>query len=143
MTRQKHTIADKDLVIIGESANINYFLNTPLSPDSAAGVTNKQGNKKACTRRRYSGDPSPSNVSAHAYEYMVDPGRIDLQTLPGKSFILDDGTEKRQFTFQGTVMDLHAFLAGDAAMEFKLYTSGAPYVIAAAEESGALTTKTR
>ena len=137
MAKAKHSIDGSNLAIIGETANINYFLNTPLTPDSVDGVVNKQGNKKAHTRRRYVGDPAPSNVSAHSYEFMYDPGRIDLQTLPGRSFILDDGTEKRQFTFVGDVTDLHAFLVGEAKTDMKLYTSGPPYQISAAEAQGA------
>ena len=142
MTKQKHSIAGKNLAIIGETTNINYFLKTSLEPDSATGVVNKTATKKQHTRRKYVGDPAPSTVTSHTVEFMYDPGRIDLQTLPGKSFILDDGVEKRQFTFVGDVMDLHAFLVGDAKMDLKLYTTGAPYVIAAAS-SQAAQTKTR
>jgi len=131
MTRVKHSIDGLNLAIIAETDNINYFLKTTLEPDSAEGVVNKQGNKKAHSRRKYVGDPAPSSVSSHSYEYMYDPGRIDLQTLPGKPFILDDGVEKRQMTFVGDVMDLHSFISGDAKMDLKLYTSGPPYVITA------------
>jgi len=60
---------------------------------------------------------------------MVDPGRKVGNALPGSPFILDDGTEKRQFTFTGNVVDLHAFLMSDVKEETKLYTTGAPYVI--------------
>ena len=137
MTRAKHTVGDGPLFIIAETANINYFLKTPLTPDSVDGVVNKQGRKKAHTRRRYKGDPAPSNVPEHSYEFMVDPGRIDLQTLPGKPFVLDDGTEKRQFTYVGDVMDLHAWLVGDAKMDMKLYTVGPPYLIKAVGEGNA------
>ena len=132
MTKQKHSVGDNGLAIIGETTNINYFLKTALTPDSSTGVVNKTSTKKAHTRRKYVGDVSPSNVSGHSYEFMYDPGRIDLQTLPGKSFILDDGIEKRQFTFVGDVMDLHSLFVGDAKMDLKLYTTGAPYVIKAA-----------
>ena len=132
MTKQKHSIGENGLAIIGETTNINYFVKTALTPDSSTGVVNKSGTKKAHTRRKYVGDPAPSNVASHEYEFMYDPGRIDLQTLPGNSFILDDGVEKRQFTFVGDVMDLHAYFVGEAKMELKLYTTGAPYVIAAA-----------
>jgi hypothetical protein len=41
------------------------------------------------------------------------PGRKVGNALPGEPFILDDGTEKRQFTFAGNVVDLHAFLTSD------------------------------
>lgn len=135
MTKQKHSIEGKNLAIIAETTNINYFLKTTLVPDSATGVVNKTATKKQHTRRKYVGDPAPSTVTAHSVEFMYDPGRIDLQTLPGKSFILDDGVEKRQFTFVGDVMDLHSFLVGDAKMDLKLYTTGAPYVIAASSAS--------
>ena len=142
MAKAKHSITGSNLAIIGETDNINYFLKTELTPDSVDGVVNKQGNKKAHTRRRYVGDPAPSNVSAHSYEFMYDPGRIDLQTLPGKPFILDDGVEKRQFTFVGDVKDLHAFIGGDAKSDMKLYTVGPPYLIKATG-GGQASTKAR
>ena len=138
MTKKKHSVPDKDLAIIGETANINYYLKTPLTPDSETSVVNATTTKKAHSRRKYVGDPAPSSVASHSVEYMVDPGRIDLQTLPGRPFVLDDGTEKRQLTYVGDVMDLHAFLVGNAKMELKLYTSGPPYVIKAAGEAVAV-----
>ena len=114
-------------------ANFNYFVTTPLTPDSAGSVVNKQASVKAHTRRKYVGDPAPSNVSASTREFMVDPGRKVGNALPGFSFILDDGTEKRQFTLQGDVMDLHAYLVGELKAETKLYTQGARYVITPSE----------
>ena len=135
MTRKKHTADGQNIAIIGETANINYFLTTPLTPDSETAVVNKTSTKKAHTRRKYVNDPAPSNVVQHSYEFMYDPGRIDLQTLPGFPFILDDGIEKRQFSCVGDVMDLHAFFVGNAKMDLKLYTSGPPYVIKAAAEA--------
>ena len=132
MTRKKHTDDTTGISIIGETANINFFLLSPMTPDSATDVINKTSTKKAHTRRKYKGDTAPSNVSQHSYEFMVDPGRIDLQTLPGDSFVLKASGETRQFTFVGDVMDLHAFLVSNAKYETKLYTQGPPYVIAAA-----------
>ena len=101
MTTKKFSPAGFDLAIYGEEANINYFLTTPLVPDSQEGIVNKTSNVKAHTRRRYVGDTTPSNVSGGDRVYMYDPGRIRLNVLPGDPFILDDGTEKRQFTFTG------------------------------------------
>lgn len=109
--------------------NFNYFVTTPVTPDSTEAVVNKQTTVKAHTRRKYVGDPAPSNVSAATREFMVDPGRKVGNALPGFSFILDDGTEKRQFTLQGDVMDLHAYLVTELNAETKLYTQGARYVI--------------
>ena len=129
MTIQSFTIDDASLVIWAEPANLNYFLKTELTPDAAAGVVNKTATVKSHTRRQYPGDIITMNVSGHNRDYMIDPGRKVGNALPGSPFILDDGTEKRQFTFTGNVVDLHAFLIGDVSNETKLYTTGARYVI--------------
>ena len=116
--------------------NFNYFVTTPLTPDSDGGIVNSQSNVKAHTRRQYAGDLITMNVAAHTREYMIDPGRKVGSALPGFSFILDDGTEKRQFTLEGNVMDLHAYLVTELKKETKLYTQGARYVVTPAGESG-------
>lgn len=142
MTKEKFSIAGKDLAIIGEAPNINYFLKTELTGDSVAGIVNKTTQRKESKVRRYVGDPTPWTRPSGEVQFMYDPGRIDLQTLPGKPFILDDGVEKRQFSYVGDVKDLHAFLVGDAAMDLKVYTVGPPYQIKAAGEA-ALANKSR
>lgn len=129
MTIQKFTIEGFELTIWAEPANINYFLTTQLTPDAAAGATNSESTVKAHSRRQYPGDIITMNVSAHQRVFMQDPGRKVGAALPGKPFILDDGTEKRQFTMTGNVVDLHAFLLSDVKNETKLYTTGARYVI--------------
>ena len=129
MTIQKFSPVDAKIDIFAEAANINYFLSTELTPASEGAVVNKTATVKAHTRRQYVGDTTPVNISGGERTYMYDPGRKVGNALPGQPFILDDGTEKRQFTFTGNVVDLHAFLIGDAKMEFKLYTTGARYVI--------------
>jgi len=131
MAIQKHVYDANGNGIYGETANINYFLNTPLSPASAEGVTNKTANVSAFTRRRYPGDPEPSNVSASTREFLYDPGRRNGNATPGSPFILDDGVEKRSFTFTGPFTDLHAFLVGDAKMDFRVFSPSASYEITA------------
>ena len=128
-TIQKCTPAGQDFSIWCITENFNYFVKTDVTPDSADSVVNKQTQVKAHTRRKYVGDPAPSNVAQSSREFMVDPGRKVGNALPGTSFILDDGTEKRQFTLQGDVMDLHAYLVTELNAETKLYTQGARYVI--------------
>ena len=129
MTTQKFAPEGFDLAIYAEEANINYFLTTPLTPASVGAVVSKTATVKASTRRQYVGDPTPVNVSGGERVYMYDPGRKVGNALPGEPFILDDGTEKRQMTFSGNVVDLHAFLLSDVKEETKLYTTGARYVI--------------
>ena len=129
MTIQKFAPDGFVLAIYAEEANINYFLTTPLEPASVGSVVSKTAVVKAHTRRQYVGDPTPVNVSGGDRVFMYDPGRKVGNALPGEPFILDDGTEKRQMTFTGNVVDLHAFLLSDVKEETKLYTTGARYVI--------------
>lgn len=132
----KMTPDGEDFSIYGVPANINYFISATLTPDTEEGVVNKQVTVKSHTRRRYTGDINGPTVSAHQREYMYDPGRKVGNALPGFSFLLDDGIEKRQFTLSGNVIDLHSYLVGQVKNETKLYTQGARYVIAAASPPG-------
>ncbi len=133
MTIQKHVFDASGNGIYAETANINYFLKTPLAPASAEGAQNKTANVSAFSRRRYPGDPEPSNVSASTREFLYDPGRRNGNATPGSPFILDDGVEKRSFTFTGPFTDLHAFLVGDAKMDFRVFSPSASYDITAVE----------
>ena len=136
MSIQKHVYDAEGNAIYGETANINYFLKTELLPASAAGATNKTANVSAFTRRRYPGDSEPSNVSASTRVFLYDPGRRNGNATPGAPFILDDGVEKRSFTFTGPFTDLHAFLVGDAKMDFRVFSPSASYDITAVEGGG-------
>ena len=129
MTIQKHEVDGFELAIWAETANINFFLSTPLTPVSVDGVINKQTTVKAHTRRQYPRDPSEINVSSSERTFMYDPGRKNGNSLPGKPFILVAGDEKRQFTFTGNVIDLHSFLTGNVKEETRFYSPGASYVI--------------
>ena len=137
MTIQKFTVGTSDTSIWAEAANLNYFLKTPLVPDAATGVVNKQSAVKAHSRRRYPGDPNPINVSSHQRSFMVDPGAKFSRGLPGKPFrVVGDpgmpGEEIRQFTFQGDWADVHAMFVADAKMLVQLYSGRGRYTVAAA-----------
>ena len=127
----------EELVIEAPAAeNLNYFLNTPLTPATSAGVVTKQVTVKSYQRRSFPGDANPSTVAASAREFMYDAGMKSGNALGGYTFALvsDAGLpaeEKRQFTLvRGRMMDLHSFLASDAKMQIYLYgRSGARYVI--------------
>ena len=129
MTIQKFLPEGFELAIYAEEANLNYYLNTPITPAGEGTVVNKTATVKAHTRRQYVGDPTPVNVSGGERIFMYDPGRKVGNALPGEPFILDDGVEKRQMTFAGNVVDLHAFFISDMKAKTKLYTTGARYVI--------------
>jgi hypothetical protein len=123
------------LFIWAETPNINYYLKTNLVPATLEGVVNKQVSVGSHPRRQYPGDPTPINVAGSAREYLYDPGSRSGAALPGKNFILisDYGLpmeEKRQFTYQGRFVDLHAFLTANVDKQVYLYSpSGKRYII--------------
>jgi len=135
-----HTVEVPDgqpVTIYAEPANINYFINGDLTPDTVDGVTNEQTSVSAHSRQQYPGDLTPSNVASSQREYLVDPSRKSGNGLPGRAFVLaaldGDGqvVEKRQFTYKGRWIDLHAFLSAEASMDMFAYNStGARYTIA-------------
>jgi hypothetical protein len=130
MSIQKHLYNAAGDAIFAETANINYFLKTPLAPASEGSVVNKTSSVKQHTRRQYPGDMTPANIPVTTREYLYDPGRRNGSATPGNPFILDDGVEKRSFTFTGSFLDLHTFIVSDAAMDLRLYSPSASYDIA-------------
>ena len=131
MTIERHTLVDgQPEAIYAETANINYFLNTELTADSVDGVVNVNQSVKQHSRRAYVGS-STSTVSSHSRTVIYDPGRRNGTATPGQQMILDDGTERRQFTYVGSWTRVHAFLVGDAKMDLMAYSAGARYNITA------------
>ena len=138
----KHTVPDTDSAIWAETDNINYFLSTSLTPDSAGSVTNVQVSRPGHTRRQYPGDTSLVQVSQNTATVIQDPGRKSGNAVPGKPFVVDDGIEKRQFRYTGDWTDVHALFVGDVANETRLYSAtGTRYIIAAVSQG--LTTKAK
>ena len=133
---QKHTLPSNKAAIYGETANINYFLNTALEADSTEGVINVSSTVKAHQRRKYKGDSTPSSVAGHNRVSMYDPGRRNGAATPGRNMLLSDGTERRAFTYVGPWVEIHAFLVGEAKMDLMAYSESARYDIKAAEEQG-------
>ena len=144
MAIEKHTYDANGNAIYAETANINYFLTTPLEPDAASGAEERTKNIPQRTVRHYVGDDDPFTVPAQTgVRYLYDPGRKNSNATPGKKFMLDDGVEKRQFTYTGSFVDLHAFILGDASQDVTLFSEGAWYEIktAAVEAVQAATRK--
>ena len=130
------TIPAQELVVVGHSwniwaipANFNYFVDTALVPAENAGSEERTASKSSHTRRRYVNDDAPINVGAHSYTYLYDPGRKVGAALPGYSFILDDGIQKRQFTTNAPVTSLYGYLLADLSNKTALYTQGARYIL--------------
>ena len=132
MAIQKHTLPDSTSAIWAETDNLNYFSSLSISPDSSEGVTNKQAQVEGKPRRAYPGDQNPAGVSSHPRTYMVDPGRKSGNAVPGRPFVISDGTEKRQMRYTGRFMDVHAFFVGNVTVDTTLWSpTGTRYVISA------------
>lgn len=138
-----HTVevaGGQELILYGETANLNYFLVATLTPDTADGPTVSQSPVGGMSRRQYPGDATPISVGGAQREFLYDPTRSSGSALPGKTFVLRqkevDGSgepERRQFTYKGRWVDLHAYLRAEAAMDLYAYnSSGARYTIPAA-----------
>ena len=144
MSAQKFSLENTDTAIWAEPDNLNYFLTSALTPDSAAGVSNKTSTVKQHTRRQYKGDITTSTVSTHSREFMVDPGRKSGSALPGSPFVVTDGTEKRTFRLVGDFMDVHALFLGDAKADLDLYSpTGTRYSIITADPGMVTSAKAR
>ena len=132
----KLVVPGQPWAIYGHPVNFNHFVITPLTFAKPGDREYQTGTKKAHPRRRWVGDTSPTNVSTHDYGYVHDPGRKTGNAIPGWSFILDDGTEKRQFTTTADVVTLIAYLEDNVKAATRLYTQGARYDFAAPAEGG-------
>lgn len=132
------------LKIYAEPANLQYFVGN-IEPDAAGGPFNKQVAAAGGTRRKYPGGPGVS-YSGSNREILVDPGRKSGTALPGKPFVLREHganedlgqkNERRQFSYVGRVIDLHAWLRSNVDRPTFLHTSsGARYLLKDVESGG-------
>lgn len=122
--------------------NLNYFIDVAgagLEPQTSGDVVvnttaTKGGNASV---RRYPGDPTPFTRANTAKKVMKNRTVRHGSALPGRSFTLDDGTELRQFTYQGDLRALHALLVGNLKMDVKFtHYNGASEFITAPGEGG-------
>lgn len=132
MAIEKHATGENGSYWWGETANINYFLDpdSALTPVTVGGAEVRTKSVPIRKVRRYVGDPQPYTVPSNGnVRYLFDPGRKNGGGTPGKEMILDDGTEKRAFTYEGAWLDMHAFLLGNLAAKTTCFSEGATYEI--------------
>jgi hypothetical protein len=137
-----HTIpggGDKPAKIYAETPNIQFFVGSGLEPDSQAGPTNVGVTFPGTSRQQYPGDPTPVSTSGGTRVVLVDPSRKSGNAIPGKVFILaqydEDNVleEKRQFSYTGSWVKVHAFLRSECVGNVFAYnSSGARYTISEA-----------
>lgn len=138
-----HTIpggGDNPAKIWAYTPNIQYFTGTSLEPDDEDGPTNISVAFAGSSRRQYPGDTSPVPSGGGTRVVLVDPSRKSGRAVPGKNFILVDfnelgeQVEKRQFSYTGSWVEVHAFLRSVCTGDVYAYnSSGARYTISVAE----------
>ena len=125
--------AASGLTIWDKYGNLEYFCDTTGLTEASSSVTNKQANVKASSVHYYMNSETTYTRAATTKQFIHDPGRRKGNAIPGKPFVLvaDAGLpseEKRQFTFEGAFLDLHAFVTGSAKMTVDLFSdSGTRY----------------
>ena len=102
--------------------NLNYFIDVAgagLTPQDSSTVTNATSQSKggSASVSRFPGDPAPYSRANVPKTIMKNRNVRHGNALPGRRFILDDGTERRQFTYQGNLAALHALLVGHLKMD--------------------------
>lgn len=125
----KLKVPDEEFFIWAYVENINYFLKDDLEEFEAADAKTKTAKKRKHVRRRYKGDPAAYDVEGHDYDYLFDPGRRVSNALPGWSFTLYDGIQRRTFTTNATVYQLHGWLEKALDKKVRLYTQGAAHPV--------------
>ena len=138
-----HTIPGggaKPAKIYAETPNIQYFVGAGLEPDAQSGPINIVVGFPGTSRRQYPGDPTPVSTGGGSSVVLVDPSRKSGNAIPCKVFILakydDDNVleEKRQFSYTGSWVKVHAFLRGACEGNVFAYnSSGARYTISEEE----------
>tara|TARA_B100000459_G_C8568961_1_gene197658 strand:+ start:597 stop:1037 length:441 start_codon:yes stop_codon:yes gene_type:complete len=108
--------------------SLSWFLNTAITEDENGDVTNAQKSIPGHQRRKGPSDQVPINVSQSTAVYMVDPSLKSGNARPGTEFTLAttslaDTEEKRQFTYTGRFIDLHAVLMADIKYNTYLYVA--------------------
>ena len=122
--------------------NLNYFvdiagagLESSTSADVVVAETASKGGSASV--QRYPNDPTPYNRANTSKQVMKNRTVRHGRALPGRSFILDDGTEMRQFTYQGDLRALHALLVGNLKVDVKFtHYNGASEIINKPAEGG-------
>ena len=135
-----------EVVMYGRIENFNYFAKTPVTDElqeCVDGLIKQTAAVKEHTRKKYFGDPNPTNVGPQSDGRKVLTGvpRSSGNALPGRTVIFatdpetwDGGDEKRQFQYVGNFKDLFMHMQGNAGKDIIIYNNtGTRYRVCATE----------
>ena len=107
--------------------NLEYFADVSELVDKATGGYDRPVSAKAHSRNHFLRDPAPSTVSATTRQTFQGV-RQTKGAIPGVTIEIDDGIEKRQFQWTGTMAAIYAWLKDEAIKDITLYgPTGTPY----------------
>jgi hypothetical protein len=120
------TVDSKQVRVWAVEANFAHFVTATPDQDSVPVVRSwVVGDSKI---RRYPGDPSAFTRKGYTATRSLPVTRG--RAIPGKPFVLDDGTEVRQFSFVGSLSRLISWLNTKVKADCMLYSpAGRAYVI--------------
>ena len=116
--------------------NFKYFADvTGLSSTELSGADSIY-TVKAHTRVPYMNAKGSINIPAQSRK-VVTKVRMTKGALPGYTITLDDGTEKRQFQWTGTMSCMYTWLKDNAKVDVTLYgKTGTPYLEVPTADAG-------
>ena len=107
--------------------NLSYFADVTGLDDKTKTGADISPSVSAHSRNSFMRDPAPSSVSAHT-RYLSTGLRQSKGGFPGVGITLDDGVERRDFSYTGTMSGLVAWLKTTAKHKITLYgPTGTPY----------------
>ena len=117
--------------------NLTYFADVAGLEDKTQEGVDKETSVTSHSRPKFMRSKGKVSVKATTKYYSVGL-RQTKGALPGFTLTLSDGTEKRQFQYDGNISGFVAWLKGKAKVDIDMFgPTGTPYdPIPAAEEGG-------
>ncbi len=108
-------------------SNLSYFADVTGLEDKTKTGTDLEVSVTSYKRGRFMRDPAPSTIPPQTRNVSVGI-RQSKGALPGHLITLDDGVERRQFTYNGGMSGFYAWLKTAATQKVFLYgPTGTPY----------------
>ena len=118
--------------------NLAYFADVTSLEDKTQTGVDLEVNVTSHKRGRFMRDPAPSTIPQQTRNVSMGI-RQTKGAIPGYKITLDDGVERRQFQYTGTMSGLYAWLKTAATKDVDLYgPTGTPYDPVPAVSNGGL-----
>ena len=108
-------------------SNLSYFADVTSLEDKTQTGVDLEVSVTSYKRGRFMRDPAPSTIPQQTRNVSMGI-RQSKGAIPGDTITLDDGVERRQFQYTGSMSGFYAWLKTAATQDVVLYGStGTPY----------------